>query len=180
MAVPTYIPPWGTRSQSYTPPAGNLVQVYYFQVDYFDAAGIFHSEFFAGMFPNTPTGTVLASSLPPHVGMPLALSLSSSLHPSSPYVLAASGTTNTGIAVSLPVFVSLDADPIFALSFPTPDPTLFTNFQGSLDSSGNAVAGLNIPNFPVLACKPLHVQAVILNGGGIASLSNPLNFTIMP
>ena len=49
-----------------------------------------------------------------------------------PYVVAASLTTNTGLNAGGGLFVSLDPDPVFALSFPVPNPFLFTGFQGTL------------------------------------------------
>jgi hypothetical protein len=94
------------------------------------------------------------------------------------YVVALSATTNTGLAVTGSLYLSLDIDAIFNLTFPTPDPLIFGNFQASLDAMGNSPAiTINIP--PLFAgCIPLHAQAATVSSLGSIALSNDLHFTI--
>ena len=98
----------------------------------------------------------------------------------TPYVAAASFTTNQGLSLGPGKFLCLDIDFLFHLSFPNPLQGLFSNFSGVLDING-AATGLTVhlPNVPFLQCKPLHVQAAVLPSSGL-ELTNVLNFTIAP
>lgn len=150
--------------------------LYYVRVSYYDPSSSFRSEYFPfhiGL--NEPR---LTSTVPARIGQSLPLSLFSPSVPSAYYAAAASFTTNTGFQALPNLFVSLDPDFLFFLSFPTPDPLLFTNFQGFLDLTGSAQLSVEIPNLPALLCKPLHVQAVVQSPLGAVRASSVQNFSI--
>jgi hypothetical protein len=111
-------------------------------------------------------------------GSPFGLGLAAPGHAGEFYAVALSGTTNTGLALNPNLFLCLDTDAIFNLTFPSPDPTTFVNFQGNLDAQGNA-AGITILIPPLnLGCFPLHAQAGLIGTSGAITLSNEIAFTI--
>ncbi len=125
-----------------------------------------------------PSVPVLSAVNTPTWGNVFQMAVNAPSHPSETYVVAMSLTTNTGLLVSPGVFLSLDLDALFFLSFPTPDPILFANFQGVLDSNGAATGiGINFPNVP-LGCIPLHAQVATVDSFANVALSNDLHFTV--
>ena len=91
--------------------------------------------------------------------------------------LALSGSTNTGIPFAPGVFVSLDPDAIFNLTFPVPDPNFFVAFQGTVSPGGIVFAALVVPPL-FIGCFPINAQAGVIDAGGNVMLSNVQSFTI--
>jgi hypothetical protein len=182
--VPTAIPGCGSalppRTYTWTPPPAIAPGLYWFQINWVSTPfGAVTSEFFDVTLQGVPAGPVLSAAGAATWGSPFFLSLAAPLHPGEAYAVALSGSTNTGIAIGPGLFVSLDADPIFNLTFPNPDPLTFVAFQGVLDSSGNA-GGIGILIPPLfLGCFPLHAQAAVVSAGGSLALSNELSFTVL-
>ncbi len=113
---------------------------------------------------------VLFELYPALQGQPWQLALGAPTHPAAPYIAAISMTTNTGITAPGGAHIALDADPLFALSFPQPMPGLFIGMQGVLDFMGASPPIVTlIPIVPALASMPLHIQAAVLDPvtGGI-------------
>jgi len=71
--------------------------------------------------------------------------------------------------------VPLDPDPLFFLSL-VPNP-IFVNFQGVLDSRGEAVMTVNIPNLPIAGLR-LFLAAVTLDATGIRTISLPFGMSV--
>jgi hypothetical protein len=120
---------------------------------------------------------VLSAAATTAWGVPFQLTLTAPTHPNEFYAFALSGSTNVGLALSPTLFLCLDQDWIFNLTFPTPDPTVFAGFQGTTDASGNAVGTIFIPPL-FLGCFPLHAQAGLVDAGSNVYLSNEIHFTI--
>lgn len=180
LTVITPLAPCATRSQTFTPSPALPAGTYWFRVDYFQplAPGL-STEWFCFDYVQPPTQR-LGATTPARIGQSLLMNIGSPNTPSVPYIAAASLTTNVGLPILPGVSLCLDPDFLFNLSFPSPDPILFANFQGTLDASGNALnLTVNIPNLPVLLCRPLHVQAAILSTSGLR-LTNTCNFAIGP
>lgn len=186
LLVLTPIAPWGTASQIWTQMNSSGVQVppgtYWFEVRTLDTgASNPVSDFFCVTIQGTQMDPSLTAGGPAQRGQALPLSISAPNFSNGVYVAAASLTTNTGQTLG-PLSPCLDPDPLFALSFPVPDPVLFTGFQGPLDAQGSASGlAVNIPDVPALQCKGLHVQAAVLDpttSPPAAALTNALSFSI--
>ncbi len=133
-----------------------------------------HSVVIDGVAP----APVLAPVNNPTWGSVFQLSLSAPAHPFETYLVAFAQTTNVGFAVSPGVYLSLDIDFLFNLSFPFPDPNLFANTQGILDGTGSVGGAFVILPNVALGCLPLHAQAAVVDSAGGVFLSNDLHFTI--
>lgn len=99
-----------------------------------------------------------------------------------PYIVAASNTTNFGFQLPTGMRVALDVGtPLWDLSFPTPEPTMFYSFQGNLAWPGVGYVSITIPQLPALAYMGISIQAVIISpGGGAPMVSNPLTLIVLP
>lgn len=138
---------------------------YWFEVAYFSPAGNLVSEWFcfrleaAGGTPPTlkPFGPLVQ-------GQSTVFEIDSPGTPGGFYIMLASLTSNTGIALGNDV-LCLDDDFVLSQSFPTPNPAVFTGFQGFLDGNGYATGfGITMPNFPPgVSCIPFHTQALIFD-----------------
>ena len=93
----------------------------------------------------------------------------------------ASFTSNNPIVLTTGLPTCIDQDSLFALSFPVPNPGVFTGFQGTLDAFGTA-AGISvaIPASPVVNFQPLVLQAAVIGGPGGLRLTNAQSFTVQP
>ncbi len=127
-----------------------------------------------------PLPADLQPQVPAQVGQVMPLLLNAPTGVNELYFMAASLTCNQGISGGPTLFVSLDYDFVFQLSFPNPVVGLFDNFIGVLDSSGQASATVTLPNVPSLARLPLHLQAVVAPVVGSPFVSNVLNLCIPP
>lgn len=167
------------RTYTWTPSPAIAPGLYWFQINVVQAqfgavTSEFHSVTIQGAQPVPALSPVGSATW----GAPFFLNLSASGHPGEAYAVALSGSTNTGLSIAPGLFLSLDVDAIFNLTFPAPDPLTFVAFQGALDSSGNA-AGIGILIPPLfLGCFPLHAQAGVVSATGGVALSNDLSFTI--
>lgn len=123
--------------------------------------------------PANPVPALTAANTPV-AGSQFMMTLDSPNDAGATYIAAISGTSNTGQTVLPGVTSCLDADALFAVSFPA-QPSLFSNFNGNLDASGNATLGINIP--PGLSCLQAHVQALIFGATGFR-VSNDLTATV--
>ena len=99
------------------------------------------------------------------------MKLSSPSQVSAGAILAASLTTNTGLNLSPTEHLALDQDFLFYLSFPAPNPFLFTHFQGTLNVKGELVGAIQIPNVSTLQGAQIAVQGVVIDKNGL-TLSN--------
>ncbi len=122
----------------------------------------------------------LQPQAPAQVGQVMPLLLNAPTAINELYLMAASLTCNQGISGGPMLFVSLDYDFVFELSFPIPLAGLFDNFIGGLDSSGQALAMVTFPNAPALAWLPLHLQAVFAAVVGAPFSSTGLYLCILP
>jgi hypothetical protein len=165
-------PPW-------TVPASAAPGSYWMRVRYFTATATIDEYFCLEVRTLGASGPTLAALSLAQVGQTLVLSLNDAASPGAPYIVAASFTSTVGLSVGGSLSC-LDADALFALSFPAPFPGLFNGFQGVLDATGGAGAiSVAIPNDPVLDYFPLKLQAAIGNPSQIL-LTNALNVTIAP
>ena len=175
----TPVSPWGSVSGTWNV-SGFGPGTYWLRMRYWDAnLAVLTSEWccLQVAYPFTPT---LTAQTPAQVGQDLLMTLGSGFPAGTPYVAAASYTTNQGLPLGPGNYLCLDIDFLFDLSFPIPLPGLFSNFIGVLDANGSATGlTVHLPNIPFLQCKPLHVQAAVLPPSGL-ELTNVLNFTIAP
>jgi hypothetical protein len=180
--TPVSVPPYGSVSKTQVLPSTISPGVIYWRVQYFPAGSTtLTTEWFC--FNVQPaTDPVLTQQTAAQVGQNMVMDVAWPAGGGLPYVAGASLTTNTGINVGGGLFVSLDPDLVFSLSFPVPDPLLFSGFQGVLDAGGNAFGlAVNIPPIPSLAYLPLHVQAAIIQPPGQpVRLTNVVNACIAP
>ena len=99
------------------------------------------------------------------VGQTTTFDLAAPMTPASTYVVVASadqGPTNLAGEV-----FCFSQDLAFSLSFPNPNPSVFTNFQGMLDATGQASGiAVTVPNVAALQCLPLCLQAIVVATGG--------------
>jgi hypothetical protein len=105
------------------------------------------------------------------------MSLNAPANQGDVYVVAMSMSTNYGVDAAPGVHVGLDIDFLFNLTIPTPDPTLFSGFQGTIDQAGGATASIAIPPL-FIGCLPLHAQAAVITQSSTILLSNDLPITI--
>lgn len=76
-------------------------------------------------------------------------------------------------------FLPLVADRLFFLSASNQVPTVFVKFQGMLDASGQAQAGLVIPGVAALVGIPFDSCFVTYDVGGLQAISNPWHFQVI-
>lgn len=172
--------PCQSATQTFTLQPNLTAGDYWFKFRYFNGSSTTLTTEWCVLTVQGQTTATLNNLTPALVGSNLDIQLSDT-NPASPnaslYLTAASLTTNSGQFGAPPV-VALDNDILFNLSFPAPNPTLFINFQGLLDGSGQALMTLPIPNVSQLACTPLHFQAVVVPPSGQSYFSNVLNLVI--
>ena len=157
-ACTTYTTLWQVPLQTTAVPV-----TYFFEVLAWNAS---YTSYTIDFFPVTvnPPQAALVEVWPTTRGLLWNMALGAPTFAGAPYVAAISATTNVGMAGPAGQFIALDADPLFAISFPNPLPGVFSGFQGSLDVFGTAPPIVTaIPNIPSLACLPLHMQAGVLN-----------------
>lgn len=175
------IQPCGSRNTNFTAPASLTPGVYYLRIDYRipPATNVISESFpFSVQAAGAP---LLAATTPARIGTSLLCDLSAPAAANGYYLTGASLSTNTGFSAGPGLFLSLDLDFLFALSFPVPDPVLFTNFQNSLSPTGTATGiGVNIPNIPQLLWKGVALQAAVVDAFGNPALTNALTFTLIP
>ena len=175
------ISPCGTRNVNFNVPASLVPGVYYVRVSWSTATG---TTLTTESFPFSVVGpgdALLTASTTPRIGTSLVLDINAPAFGNGLYFTAASFSTNTGFPLLSAYYVSLDIDFLFNLSFPIPDPVLFTSFQGSLTPGGTAAGiAVNIPNLPALLWKGLAVQAALVDAVGSVGLTNPLVFSFIP
>lgn len=164
-----------SMSATWTPPQTGT---FWFQVPVIG----FPDQFFClEVRSQTSQSPVLTAGTTAQVGQDLVMSLSASQLPGASYIAAASLTSNTGISLG-GTTLCLDQDLLFALSFPIPNPSVFSNFTGVTDAVGNA-GGLtiHIPNVTALTWIPLKAQAAVIDPATLAPVfTNGLAFTIQP
>jgi len=94
---------------------------------------------------------------------------------------AASSFTSTGIPVDTRT-IPLGFDGLLGLSLFAPAP-IFANYSGTLDSAGNGIALINLPNLPGIAGAKFYTAFVTLDPpspSGIKHVSTALPLTIVP
>ncbi len=175
------IGPCQSRNVNVNIPSSLVPGQYYVRIDYrIGANTAVVSDYFPFAIPAAGAPT-LASTTPAQIGTSLLCTLNAPGFGGGYYIMAASFSANTGFAVTPTLYVALDLDLLFNLSFPAPDPTLFTNFQDGLSPTGtsNTIA-VNIPNLPALSWLGMVLQGVAFDGVGNPALTNPLSFTFTP
>lgn len=178
--LPGAIPPCGSA----TPRTGvwnsgaAAPGLYWFEIQH--SVGMFGattSEFHSVVIEGASPVPVLSASGAATWGNPFPMSLLAPPHAGEVFFVALSLSTNTGIPLGGGQLVTLDPDALFFLTFPSPVPGLFTNFQGVLDASGSA--GAILINFPSSSgCLPFRAQAAMVDGVGAVTLSNDLHITV--
>lgn len=176
--VPTQVQMCGVIDATWTPPASLGTGTFWLRCDYTDlTTGVLLTRW-ADFRIEQPQDAVLNQTVQSELGAVWSLDLLAAPLAGAPYIAAASLTTD--VAQGSPAgLVSLDADFLFALSFPTPLPSLFTNFQGTLDATGQATLLANIPNLLAYECVGVHVQAIILPAQGPPVLSNCVDSVLL-
>jgi hypothetical protein len=177
----SFVPATGNATKTETLPASLAPGLYYWKVETAPGTSTTLGTEWIPFTTSTFADPLLFPQALPQVGQPFVMDLAWIFGAFQPYIAAASLTTNSGINAGS-LFVSLDPDVLFFLSFPVPDPLLFANFQGTLGISGTAFGlVINIPPIPALANLPLHVQAAIGQSPGLPTrLSNVVNACIAP
>lgn len=153
---------------------------YWFNITFWDANfTMMRTESFPFTIEASASDPSLSQTSAAMIGTTLLYQVNSPLDPNAGYICATSATTNTGIPLA-GTRTGIDADAIFALSFPNPLPGVFLNYSGVLDGLGNATGiGIALPNEPALSCLSLHTQAVVIPlGGGLPRLTNTVHSVI--
>ena len=149
---------------------------YWFGVSYFDGAFSLTTEWFCTRIADAPSVTLSGPNLV--AGGTTNFQLQSPVSSFGFYVVVASITSNVGIPAGL-TRLCIDQDFVFNLSFPTPNPAIFTNFQGNLDALGNSPPiGITIPNVPIVQGLPFKIQGAVITSVGpltAVTASNALN-----
>ena len=167
---------WSGNTATGPAPAGR----YWFNVTFWDVGfTTLRTESFPFTIVAAASAPTLSTLTPPIVGTNFTMQIASPADAGSSYICASSATTNVGIPLGTSR-IGLDPDALFLLTFPNPLPGVFTNYQGTLDASGNSPAiGINLPNFTPLQCLSIATEAVIIpSGGGAPKLTNTLHSTI--
>jgi len=98
------------------------------------------------------------------------------------YQLAAAFSYTNGIRFANGEFLDLSFDPLFVVTANNVLPTIFKNFSGFLDRSGDAKASVDIPGFlPTGLGIPIYVSGVVVDPkapGGISTVGNTHWFTL--
>ncbi len=153
---------------------------YALRVDYVDNSNL-RSKWFAARIQGDAAEPRLLALTRAGVGIDLMLGLDAPDHSDGIYVAAVSATLDRGFDTGLGQHAALDMDALFEISFPRPDAGIFSGFQGSLDSLGQA-SGLvvSIPLDPALEYLGFHVQAMVSGPGpdGAPRLTNVVSVTI--
>ena len=116
------------------------------------------------------------------VGQTWSVDLAAPALPGTPYIVAASYSTNVGFALPTGQLVSLDMNnALFDLTWPVASSAFFGNFFSVTDATGTAT-GINayVPNIPSLAYLPVYLQCGLLSTGGGVSLTNVVSACILP
>jgi len=116
---------------------------------------------------------------PPRVGTNIPLALSAPGDAALGYLAAAAFATTPAIPIDWRV-LPLAPDALLLLSLSLP--SVFQNFAGTLDGSGNASAAVEAPNVPGLVGVTVHIAFLTLSGGapsGIRSISAPRAMTFV-
>ena len=100
-------------------------------------------------------------------------------HAGKSYAIFGSITgTSPGITLS-GIHIPLNVDPYTDFTIWNPGSTFFTNFNGTLNSNGEATASFNVPaNLPTLPSFTLHHAYIVFDGSGkiyMASNAVPLH-----
>lgn len=185
ITIPVQIPGCGTatpRTFTWNQLDSNGAQatpgLYWFRIMHTSSMfGAAQTEWHCVTISGPTPGPVLSAPATGAWGVPLQLILTAPAHPGEFYAMALSGSTNAGLALTPALFLCLDQDAIFNLTFPTPAGATFSGFQGATDASGNAVGTIFIPPL-FLGCFPLHAQAGLIDASFNVSLSNEIHFTI--
>lgn len=109
-----------------------------------------------------PTEPVLSALSAFTRGQTTGVQVSSPTQPGKAFAIAASLTTNTGFATSFG-HIALDNDGLLIASLLQVSPP-FTNFQSTLDASGDGVGAIAIPNIPALQGQNIAFQAITIDG----------------
>lgn len=118
----------------------------------------------------------LSETLPTVQGNGGLYLLNAPLRPFDTYLVAMSGSTNTGFAPAPGLFIGLDIDLLFTLSLSNALPGILNNFQGSLDQFGQATAiNIQIPPNSGLTCFPFFLQAAVVPAVGSAGVPELTN-----
>jgi hypothetical protein len=183
--IPVPIPGCGTaspRTTTWNQTDINAAQVppglYWFQIPHTSQPfGGPTTEWHCATISGPTPVPVLSAPTTAFWGVPFQLTINATTHPNEFYGIALSGSTNVGLSIGPGLFVCLDQDAILNLTFPSPHPSYFYNFQGLLDSSGVGVGVILIPSFG--GCFPVHAQAGLIDAAQIIYLSNEIAFTII-
>ena len=124
--------------------------------------------------------TAISGSGSPRIGRTMNLNLTAFSDANLPY--------HVGSSLSMgPIqidnrLLNLSPDVLFVLSIQGLFPTIFSNYIGIINNSGQGTAAINIPNTPLLIGIRIHSAFVTISGiqpSGIRSISNSYVFTII-
>jgi hypothetical protein len=117
----------------------------------------------------------------PHVGFARSVELAAPSQAGKPYVLAASFSAITGIALGCGATFPLDADPLFSASIS--GSPFFANFVGQLDQAGRTTApAIVLPDQPWLLGIGFDLAFVTIDASqpcGVGSVSPAIRTTIV-
>ena len=90
------------------------------------------------------------------------------------YVLACSQARRPGLKFPNGEWLDLDVtDPLFLTTVLAPSPSIFHNFRGTTDASGNALATVNVPvGLPANLGITIFVAGVIYDNTGVLTVTN--------
>ena len=114
----------------------------------------------------------LTTEGPPAVGKTMWIHIAQQARAGSLYQVAAAALSAPGIEVPGVGVIPLNPDFLLYMSLSGWFPTVFADFAGRLDSSGEATAALNIPALPELVGLPFSVAGVTYDAGGINYITN--------
>jgi hypothetical protein len=118
----------------------------------------------------------------PRVGYARSIELASPTTPNGTYVLAAAGSSTSGIDLGCGVTFPLDFDALLLQSVTTP--STFPNFIGTFDAQGYSTApSIAVPNLPSLAGIQFDLAFAVLDPFapcGVAVVSQAVTTQIIP
>jgi hypothetical protein len=121
---------------------------------------------------------VTPSTLSPSIGTTVNLALDSYPDAGGNYVTASSFGTGPFMVGCWPV--KLDVDSLFFITVNNLVPTVFQNYQGVLDATGQATAAVAIPNVNALVGIILSNAFAVVGPGGLTVVSDNGVFRINP
>ena len=178
----TTVGPYGTATKTFPFISGLQVGLYYVKVVTRPAGGGIETTTWTPFDIRVAGDPTLTSQTNLQVGQTWTVDLTAPAFPGTPYIVAASYSTNVGFGLPGGEYVSLDMNnALFDLTWPVASGVFFSNFFSVTDATGTATGiSAYVPNIPSLAYLPVHLQCGLLAAAGGVPLTNVLSTCISP